>query len=88
MISHLLISKLQSDFEKALVDVPPAAIRDQIKYLTTHRVHFISMKEEMQEEINQLQYNRFQIMLNSKTKVSNIKPMKVKKKKKPDPIVT
>jgi hypothetical protein len=38
----------------------------------------------MQEEINQLQYNRFQIMLNSKTKVSNIKPIKVKKKKKPE----
>ena len=27
-------------------------------------------------------------MLNSKTKVSNIKPIKVKKKKKPEPVAT
>ena len=62
--------------------MPAAAQRDQIKYLTTHRVHFISVKEDLQEEINQLQYNRFQIMLSSKIKVSNLKPIKVKKKKK------
>jgi len=65
--------------------VPAAAQRDQIQYLTTHRVHFISVKEDLQEEINQLQYNRFQIMLSSKIKVSNLKPIKVKKKKKVDP---
>jgi hypothetical protein len=81
-----MIKQLQSDFERALVEVPSAAQRDQIQYLTTHRVHFISVKEDLQEEIDQLQYNRFQIMLNSKTKVSNIKPIKVKKKKKPEPV--